>query len=395
MKTRLVYSSLTIAAALLAASPAKADNEVPEELRTPNYRITKLEGIGYDPKLTRQDPSNVIKVGDLYYVWYTQRQRGVHAYASTIYYATSKDGLVWKDKGEAIGKGEKGRWDSFGVITPYVGVFGGKYYLYYTGTSAEDEFQSRGPNGTLRHIGIAIADNPNGPWKKVDRNPVFSPVEGDNWENLLVDDAHIVARGGKYWLYYKGGHRTVKPSDTKWGLAIGDTPTGPFVRHRANPLIGGHTVCIWPHREGIAALIDRAGPESFSVQWSTDGVHFNRAARLKVVHTGCGPYDPDAFTDTGYGRGITWGVTQYPEKGTLCIIRFDVDFDVFKDARDARSLPPDETSMASLPLDVTTVRSAPANAPGPDDRQPTSRTAASIGSPTSLPPVLASYAEST
>lgn len=184
-------------------------------------------------------------------------------------------------------------------------------------------------------MGIAVADDPDGPWKKFGRNPVFSPVEGDNWENLLVDDAHVISRGGKYWLYYRGGHRTVKPRDTKWGLAIRDTPTGPFVRHQANPFIGGHTVCIWPHREGIAALIDTAGPESHSVQWSADGIHFNRAAKLKRVHTGCEPYDPDAFANTRYGRGIAWGVAQNGEEGTLCIVRFDVDLEVPLDVRPA------------------------------------------------------------
>ena len=88
---------------------------VPEELKTPNYRTTRLRGIGYDAELERQDPSNVIKVGDLYYAWYTQRAAGTHVYASTVYYAVSKDGLSWDDRGEAIGKGPNGAWDSFGV----------------------------------------------------------------------------------------------------------------------------------------------------------------------------------------------------------------------------------------------------------------------------------------
>jgi len=304
-------------------SMAKESGQVPPELTTPNYRVTQLAGIGHDAALDRQDPSNVIKVGDRYYVWYTQRRRGVHPYASTIYFATSEDGIEWQDRGEALGKGGKEEWDSFGVITPYVVVFGGKYYLYYTGTSPKGEFKSRGPDGTLRHIGVAIADSPDGPWKRFAGNPILSPVKGDNWENLLVDDTHVIRRDGKWWLYYKGGHRTIQAEDTQWGLAIGDEPTGPYVRHPANPLIGGHTVCVWPHREGVAALIDMAGPERFTVQWSSDGIHFQRAAKIPRVHTGCGPYNPDAFTDTRYGCGIAWGVAQ--DGNPLHIVRFDVD----------------------------------------------------------------------
>ncbi len=310
-------------AALTLGAAADAGG-VPPELKTPNYRVTQLDGIGHDPRLDRQDPSNVLKVGDRYYVWYTQRKHGVHPYASTVFYATSKDGIHWEDRGEALGKGPKGAWDSFGVITPYVAAIGGKYYLYYTGTTAAKPWKSRGPDGTLRHIGVAVAEKPDGPWRRFEGNPVLSPTRGA-WDSLIVDDTHLIVRRGKCWLYYKGGHDTIKPRDTEWGLAIGDGPTGPFAKVKENPLVGGHTVCLWPHREGIAALVDNAGPERFTVQWSSDGLRWRRAAKLRFVHTGCGPLDPDAFADVAYGRGIRWGVAQEHAKGRLYIVRFDVD----------------------------------------------------------------------
>ena len=118
-------------------------------------------------------------------------------------------------------------------------------------------------------------------------------------------------------------------------MAIADSPTCPFVKVEHNPLIGGHTVCVWPHREGVAALIDNAGPEKYTVQWSADGIHFQRAAKLEHVHTGCGPYDRDAFTNTEQGRGITWGVAQDRQKGKMCIVRFDVDLEVPQKLRPA------------------------------------------------------------
>ncbi len=52
---------------------------------------------------------------------------------------------------------------------------------------------------------------------------------------------------------------------------------------------------------------------------------FQRAAKLKHVDSGCAPYDPDAFTDITYGRGISWGVTARRKNGLLHIVRFDVD----------------------------------------------------------------------
>ena len=77
--------------------------------------------------------------------------------------------------------------------------------------------------------------------------------------------------------------------------------------------------------EGIAALVDSAGSERHTVQWSPDGIHFTRAAKVERIHTGCGPLDLDAFTDDGYGAGITWGVAQHRDGRSLHLIRFDCE----------------------------------------------------------------------
>jgi len=321
------YSALFTASVALTMSLATASGEIPEELKTPNYRITKLEGIGYDQSFGRQDPSNVIKVGETYHV-YTSKFTGNSPYTGVIGHATSTDGFDWKEHDDALTKGPADAWDSYGVLTPYIMAYKGKYYLYYTSSRKlpNEPWAIRGPNNG-RHIGLAIADSPNGPWQKLPE-PILSPGKEGDWDSYLVDDAHVIVREGKFWLYYKGGNIKVTADTTRWGLAMGNSPTGPFVKVKDNPLIGGHTVCVWPHRDGVAALIDNAGPEKFTVQWSTDGIHFKRAAKLKYVHTGCGPYDPDAFSNTTQAQGITWGVAQEHQQGKMCIVRFDVDLNV-------------------------------------------------------------------
>ena len=75
MKANWICPILVVTTFLLAESLAKASGGIPEELKTPNYRITKLEGMGYDKQYGRQDPSNVIKVGDTYHV-YTSKFTG-------------------------------------------------------------------------------------------------------------------------------------------------------------------------------------------------------------------------------------------------------------------------------------------------------------------------------
>ena len=315
----------TIGLLLLFALPGLLTaQEIPPELRSPNYRITELDVIGYSPEFDRQDPSNVIKVDDMYYIWYTQRKAGIHPYASTIYYAASKDGFNWTEKGQALKKGEPGAWDSFGVITPYMAIIGNNYYLFYTATSDVKPFHG---DSTLRHIGIAISDNPDGPWKKFAGNPVFSPSPDRNqWDGLVVDDTHIIVRDGKFWFYYKGRSTTIPPTGTMWGLALSDNITGPYTRYSIDPIFkSGHTVCIWPHRKGVAALVDAVGTEKHTVQYARDGINFKRAAKVERVHIGCGPYCEDAFTNTNNGRGISWGVAQESRNKRLFIIRFDVN----------------------------------------------------------------------
>jgi beta-fructofuranosidase len=305
--------------------PACAD--VPETLKKPEQTVKELSGLGPDATWCRQDPSNVIQVGDTYYVWFTKYKRGMNPYSGTISYATSKDGLQWAEQGEALGKGMEDSWDSYGVITPYTAVIDGKFHLFYTATRAEKPWKVR---GTLRHIGLATADRPEGPWRRFEGNPVLSPgTEDTAWDSLIVDDTHMIVRDGKFWLYYKGGDFKVTADTTRWGLAIADKITGPYVKHTANPVFpSGHTVCVWPFQGGVAAMVDNAGPESHTIQFSTDGVHFTRAGKVKGgVLTGCGPHDPDAFTNTRHGAGISWGVAQFEHKdGGRSIVRFDMNW---------------------------------------------------------------------
>ena len=301
---------------------------VPPELTRPNFRVTKLKGIGHEKDVRRQDPSNVIKAGNTYYVWYSKVVRTpstpFSAYFGSIWYASSKDGIHWSEKGQALRQGWQGSWDSRGVLTPYVAVVGSNYFMFYTGTCAEKPFET---NTTLRHIGLAVADGPNVGWRKFNANPILSPGKDQTaWDSLLVDDAHLIVRNGKYWLYFKGRNAATSPKQTRWGLAVADYITGPYVKYENNPIIdSGHTVCVWPHREGVAALVDFAGPQKHTVQYAPDGINFRFCAKVEPrVLAGCGPYDPDAFSNTKYGRGIRWGVAQ-DGRGEVYIVRFDCD----------------------------------------------------------------------
>ena len=63
------------------------------------------------------------------------------------------------------------------------------------------------------------------------------------------------------------------------GLAISDDPFGPFIKHPLNPVINsGHETAMFPFKEGIAALVSRHGLEHNTIQYAPDGVNFEVAA---------------------------------------------------------------------------------------------------------------------
>jgi len=301
---------------------------IPLELFKPNYRRSEVYGIGADPDWQRLDPSNVVKVNDLYYVWYTKAPAHENLYQGTIYYAVSRDGYCWTEQGEALSRGEPGAWDNFGVITPYMAIVDGRYYLFYTASHelASEKWTVRGPNN-IRQIGVTQSDSPKGPFRRVFNRPVLSPGKAGAWDSYLVDDTHVLYFNRKYYLYFKGGDPKVTSDTTRWGVAVSDNILGPYVKYENNPFIdSGHTVCVWRHGKGIAALVDNAGPQKHTVQYSEDGIHFVKTADIEpLVDVGCGPFDMDAHNGCVLGRGISWGLACAPSDGILHIVRFDVD----------------------------------------------------------------------
>ncbi len=285
------------------------------------FAFSPAAGLDHEKGITRRDPSDVIKVGALYYVWYTKTDRGPTGYDATIWYATSLDGCTWTERGEALARGGTGDWDQQSVFTPNILVARRRYYLFYT--SVQKPFSEKAKTA----IGLALADSPDGPWTKSARNPVLTTGEPDDWDSHRVDDSCLIVRDGTYWLYYKGRQIGLSPRQTKMGLAVAERPEGPYVKSGANPLINsGHEVLVWPHREGVAALVAPTGPEGNTVQYSPDGLHFAVQARVENVPSAPGAYRPDAFANTTAGRGITWGIChRVGPDGCPFLQRFDCD----------------------------------------------------------------------
>ncbi len=286
-----------------------------------------LTGIGLEKGVMRRDPSDVIKVGDLYYVWYSKGKISP-GYDATVWYATSTDGKEWTEKGECVGKGAEGTWEGASVFTPNILVAEDKYWLFYTGTSRP---YAKKPFNPDSKIGIAVSDSPDGPWEKLASNPALKNSDtAEDFDSHLVDDACLIVRDGKYWFYYKGRQLGKSPGQTQMGLAIADHPQGPYVRHEANPVIpGNHEVLVWPHGKGVAAMIGTTGPKKItkSILYAKDGINFSKTHNVKAGPWAGGAYRPEAFTQSGTGEIPQWGVEigRAKGKGALPFIhRFEV-----------------------------------------------------------------------
>ena len=283
---------------MLGAAATASGKPIPPELLDPEKKRVEITGIGQDRVLERHDPSNVIRHDGKYYVWYTEHRPGVGFIDTYVQRATSQDGYHWEVQGKALGKGKPGDWDEKGALTCYVVSWQGRFYMFYTGVGANfvDAHHSK------RGIGYAVAESPDGPWAKQEDQPILWP--GDNtWDDLCCDDANLIYRERKWWLYYKGRTLGDQPGQSQVGVAVSDKITGPYRKHPQNPLFPGHAFSTWVHRDGVAAIGGEAG--GHFVRWSRDGVHFVKAGAFDNKSTGF--HCPENFGNGTNSRGVSWG----------------------------------------------------------------------------------------
>ena len=323
------------------------------------FKYSPVTGIGKETGVTRRDPTTVLRIDGVYYVWYTRRKtlkerdnRNMPPHReqtwdtpvfdwdlAEIWYATSDDGFHWVERGIAVGRGPKNAYDGRSVFTPDVLMTKDKFYLYYQ--SVDYPYVHRSRNS----IGMSWAESPHGPWQRA-IEPVLVPGDAGewlgcddsddvkrygSWDSHKVHDPFVLKREGKFWLYYKGqpmGWTTKYAQGIAWGVAIAEQPEGPFVKHALNPVTNsGHETCLFPYSEGVLAICGHDGPEKDTIQYAPDGLNFDVKAHVFLPPLAAGPFAPDSYSDTIDGKGILWGLshiaTEEMKSGNSYIVRFD------------------------------------------------------------------------
>ena len=320
------------------------------------FRYTEVTGLGHEVGIHRRDPSSILKVSDLYYVWYTKsigvyhgREANHHLdykiwpwdYAE-IWYATSADGINWHEQGCAVPRGTTGAYDERTVCTPDAMTHDGKYYLVYQ--AAKNPY-----TGGNEVVGMSVADSPDGPWRKMSA-PILEPMaegywfgenDGSNYNYGLfggrVHDPMLLFYQNRFFLYYKCAGIRPEPGktrftnkhagrDTRWGVAFSDTAEGPYTHSEYNPITNsGHETLLWKYNGGIAAMLNRDGPEKDTIQFAPDGVNFEIKAKIDTTPWAGGAFrTPD--TDSHPLKGLEWGLCHKDEGFSLWnyILRFDI-----------------------------------------------------------------------
>lgn len=185
-----------------------------------------------------------------------------------IWYATSDDGFTWEEQGVAVPRTEKPNPGWRSVSTPDILVFKGKYYLYYQ--AYLNMPGGPGTKGDDCPVAASVAESPDGPWTPSNKVVLDNGPEG-SWDQYVIHDPYPLVRNGKIHIYYKG-EMGGNPKVRAQGLAISDDPFGPFEKHPLNPVINsGHETALFPFKEGLAALVSRHGLEHNTIQYAPDG----------------------------------------------------------------------------------------------------------------------------
>ncbi|GGD46735.1 hypothetical protein [Paenibacillus nasutitermitis] len=139
--------------------------------------------------------------------------------------AVSKDLIHWEKRGEQLEPGLAGEVDHGGACYGPTFCFEGKWYLYYVSvenTSGAPFYIPALPYRT----GLAVADQPEGPWTKVSTD-LFTLGGVGSWNEGCICAPYIIHQDGKYLAFYSASttgpdyYRTI-------GLAVSDSPSGPW-----------------------------------------------------------------------------------------------------------------------------------------------------------------------
>ncbi|MDC1105876.1 glycoside hydrolase family protein [Prolixibacteraceae bacterium] len=127
-------------------------------------------------------------------------------------------------------------WYGVSTFNPQVVEFDEKYYIYYSASNGsnfpvikDDGSFKTSENGTVitQRIGVAVAETPEGPWKRVEE-PLVDLAEEGFGSQMCCNPAVARNNHGQYLMVYKCS--SGKKDGIFLTVAMADSPTGPFIK---------------------------------------------------------------------------------------------------------------------------------------------------------------------
>lgn len=172
-------------------------------------------------------------------------------------------------------------WDGLCTHNPTVLRIGKKYYLYYMGNTG-DGVAMKTLNWTHRNrqrIGVAVAESPNGPWRRLDRPVLDVSSDKEAADSLMTSNPTVALRpdGGVLMIYKAVGQTRPAPfgGPVVHLTATSKSPTGPFVKQN-KPIFLAPGVDF--PAEDPFAWYDRAAKRYYAVVKDNNG-HFTKAGK--------------------------------------------------------------------------------------------------------------------
>ncbi len=123
-------------------------------------------------------------------------------------------------------------WDGDTTHNANAFYHNGKYYIFYMGNQGDGKDYPMHRNN--QRIGVAVADKPEGPWKRFDKPIVDVGDDESAFDSLCVTNPAACVRpdGGVLLIYKAVQIIKGKPmgGNVRYGAALADKPEGPYVK---------------------------------------------------------------------------------------------------------------------------------------------------------------------
>jgi hypothetical protein len=178
---------------------AHAVADSPESPFTVLGTILAPRGPGYWDATTCHNPL-ITQVGSQYYLFFMGNSNGkTNTKRIGLAVADSLYGPWKRPDAPLLEAGAEGAWDDHCTTNPaFIQHSDGKYWLYYKSWNTKEYDTATGPIRGNRKYGVAMADNPEGPYTKYEHNPVidFSALP----DNAQLEDAFIWKEHKRYQI---------------------------------------------------------------------------------------------------------------------------------------------------------------------------------------------------